>query len=115
MENNLIRLYPEVLSKTVTITTTSKKLVLDAATIELDVAANAAGVAEIPLMEPGLVIVFNAGTIGSGGTIALTDQDGNVYAFNNASDSITLIGASGSDDLNGARYQVLANTSVGVS
>ena len=115
MENNLIRLYPEVLSKTVTITATSAKLALDAATIEMNVGADVAGVAEIPLMEPGLVIVFNAGTIGAGGTIVLTDQDGTEYTFNNASDSITLIGASGSDDVNGARYQVLSNSSVGVA
>jgi len=115
MENNIIRLRPEVLSKTVTLTATSVDLVLDAATIEMDVAASVAAVAKIPLMEVGLVIVFNAGTIGSGGGLVLTDQDGNTYTFNSSTDSITLIGASGSDDLNGARYQVLSNSSVSVA
>lgn len=114
MENNIIRLRPEVLSKTVTLTGTSPDLVLDAATIEMNVAAAVSAVAEIPLMEVGLVIVFSAGTFGSGGGLVLTDQDGSTYTFNANTDSITLIGASGSDDLNGARYQVLSNTDVSV-
>tara|TARA_R100000951_G_C2579306_1_gene161418 strand:- start:39 stop:386 length:348 start_codon:yes stop_codon:yes gene_type:complete len=112
MENNIIRLRPEVLSKTVELTATSVDLVLDAATIVIDVAAAVSAVAEIPLMETGLVIVFSAGTFGSGGGLVLTDQDGNTYTFDASTDSITLIGASGSDDLNGARYQVLSNTGV---
>lgn len=115
MADYAFKLFAQKLTETVTITTTTQELALGAQTVELDVAASTAGVATLPEAPVGLVVVLNAGTVGAGGTIVLTDPKGTTYTFNDASDTITLMAVDPNVHASGNNYIALANTSVTVS
>lgn len=115
LKNYAFKLFAQDLTEAVTITATTQELALEGQTVNMTVAAGVAGVATLPEAPVGLVVVVTATSVGSAGTVTLTDPKGTTYAFNANNDSVTLMAVDPSVNASGNYYIVLANTSVSVS